>query len=224
MTPLDESMIHMDIVSDDYDYDKRVISFSNSYRLEIRTDDYPDSPRDWDNLGTMHYWHRDYILGDERVDIHYYDSLEELVSTLRDDHGDLIWLPLYLMDHSGITMSTSSHHFQMVDSHGWDWGCCGIITATYEDIKQAYMVDEITEEILEKATQCLISEVETFDQYITGDVYMVSVLDDNDNYLDGLGGIYGSKNAEVEGIEMARYYWENFLSGRPVQGVLSLEA
>ena len=36
-------------------------------------------------------------------------------------------LPLYLMDHSGLSIRTSSELFRMCDSAGWDWGCVGFI-------------------------------------------------------------------------------------------------
>ncbi len=36
----------------------------NFYRLKIENDDWADSPREWDNLGHMICWHRNYNLGD----------------------------------------------------------------------------------------------------------------------------------------------------------------
>lgn len=223
MTIIDETMVHMDIESEGHSGDSYVICYSNGYRAEIRYDDFGESPRDWDNLGKMYYWHRDYILGDKKVDLDYYHNFQEFIGELSEEWGEIIWLPLYLYDHSEITMSTSSKRFEMVDSQGWDWGCCGIIFASHEDIKKAFMVDEITEEILDKATECLIGEVKTFDQFITGDVYTIAVFDENDNWLDSVGGFYGFDYAEEEVKAMADFHWNNFLSKTPVQGVLPLE-
>lgn len=222
MTVFDETMVPMNLI-DERDVSSGIdLIYSNGYRVEIRYDDMSDSPRDWDNLGKMYYWHRNYILGDKSVDIDYYSDFQEFVDDLTEDWGEIIWLPLYLYDHSGITMSTSSQRFKMMDSQGWDWGCCGIIFASHDDIKKAFMVDEITEEVLDKATECLIGEVKTFDQYITGDVYYMNLYDHNDDILEGFGGVFGHDYAREEAESMAISHWNRFLANTPVQGVLPL--
>ena len=223
MAVFDDSMVHMDIDSEDYIGNGYAINYSNGYRVEIVYDEWTESPREWDNLGNMYYWHRNYILGDKKVDLDYYNTFQDFIDQLSEDWGEIIWLPLFLYDHSGITMSTSSKRFEMMDSQGWDWGCCGIIFASHEDIKKAFVADEITEEILDKATECLIGEVSTFDQYITGDVYSVTVFDENGLAIDGCGGFFGYDEAKSEGKGMAEFHWNNFLSKTPVQGVLALE-
>ena len=77
----------------------------------------PGSP-----LGTMVCWHRRYALGDAH---HYSDpqafSREVTARTA-------VILPLYLFDHSGLTISTSSGAFRACDPAGWDWGQVGIST------------------------------------------------------------------------------------------------
>ena len=35
--------------------------------VRIKRDDYPQNPREWDNLGTMVCGHRRYCLGDEQA-------------------------------------------------------------------------------------------------------------------------------------------------------------
>ena len=46
----------------------------NFYRLKIENDDWADSPREWDNLGHMICWHRNYNLGDG----HNYSDPEDM--------------------------------------------------------------------------------------------------------------------------------------------------
>ncbi len=70
----------------------------NQY-LEILHDEDPESPRDWDNLGTIVCWHPRHVLGDEKPKI----RPEEYRAELKEDQTAL---PVYLMDHSGISMST----------------------------------------------------------------------------------------------------------------------
>jgi hypothetical protein len=220
MAIFDETMIDMDIENEAYTSSGYEINYSNGYKIEISYDEYSESPREWDNFGKMYYWHRNYILGDKEVDLSYYNSFEDFIEQLSEDWGEIIWLPLFLYDHSGITMSTSTSSFKVMDSQGWDWGCCGIIFASYDDIKKAFMTDEITEDILEKATKCLIGEVETFDQYITNDVYSGVIYDENGYMIDSLGGMYGYEYAQSEMKQMAEWHWNNRMSKTPVQGVL----
>ena len=53
------------------------------YKLKIKQDqDISDSPRDWDNLGTMVCWHNRYDLGDEQRRDDVNDWLRELAESL----------------------------------------------------------------------------------------------------------------------------------------------
>jgi hypothetical protein len=81
-------------------------------------------------------------------------------------------MPLYLYDHSGITMSTSNALFSSIDSAGWDWGCVGFIYVTKAKIMESYgLLDNDEDEIKAKALELMQSEVKEYDQYLTGDVY-----------------------------------------------------
>lgn len=73
-----------------------------------------------------------------------------------------IILPLYLYDHSGITMSTGAF------SCPWDSGHVGWIYVTLGDIRKEYSVKRVTKKIREQAIKCLNGEVETYDEFLTG--------------------------------------------------------
>lgn len=72
-------------------------------------------------------------------------------------------LPLYLYDHSGITMNTSGFHCP------WDSGQVGYIYASHESVAKEY--GAVDEETLAKAMRLLESEVECYDYYLTGQCY-----------------------------------------------------
>ena len=80
------------------------------YELKIEQDTDPMNPRkDWDNITTMVCGHRSYDLGDK----HNYkqgdfNSWDEMKEQIIKDYKVLMIKPLYLYDHSGITISTSS--------------------------------------------------------------------------------------------------------------------
>ena len=167
--------------------------------LEVYQDSDIESPRMWDNLGTMLCFHNRYNLGDELEDDEKPDSFEgwdDLKDYLiRKCKGGVI-LPLYLMDHSGLSISTTPF------SCRWDSGQVGFIYVTADDIRKEYDVKEteIPEDIIEKVTRCLEGEVETYDQYLSGDVYgfcivkeeMCNLNHKHRSILDGCGGFYGS--------------------------------
>jgi hypothetical protein len=94
--------------------------------LKIYTDPEPLNPRtDYDNFGHMVCFHRRYSLGDEDHGIQEDDfsSWNELENLLRKEKGAVEVLPMYIYDHSGITVRTHSFADQ------WDSGQVGFIYA-----------------------------------------------------------------------------------------------
>ena len=83
----------------------------------------------------------------------------------------LITLPLYLYDHSGITISTTSFNDR------WDSGCVGFIYAKISDVLNLYGWDELTVERNEQVLEYLKDEVEVYDQYLRGDVYRFTLTE-----------------------------------------------
>lgn len=79
---------------------------------------------------------------------------------------DVVILNLYLLDHSGLSISVKDFH------DNWDSGQVGWIWVTKENvIKSLYTGYEDTSDWREKAEKALIAEVETYDEYLRGDVY-----------------------------------------------------
>lgn len=137
----------------------------NGIPIRIYRDSNPENPREWSNLGTMACIHRRYEIGDK----HDYTAaqLDELV---RQDH--IVSLPIYLYDHGGITIRTTPF------SCRWDSGQIGYIFVTHDRIKEEY--GNTKPETIEKARRYLRHEVETMDQYLTGEVYGYRVGEDDD--------------------------------------------
>ena len=80
-----------------------------NYQIEIIHDEHPSNPRvEWDNLGTMVCFHGRYTLGDighgyRSSDFNSWDELKQLI--IKQVKPAVI-LPIYMYDHSGITIST----------------------------------------------------------------------------------------------------------------------
>jgi len=102
-------------------------------------------------------------------------------------------LPLYLYDHSGITMSTSRFN------DPWDSGQVGWIYVSHTDVEKEY--GTFNEESIEKAMKLLQGEVEYYDHYIRGDCYGFQLYKD-DEEIDSCWGFIGSPDemrSDVEG-------------------------
>lgn len=163
------------------------------YYYSIEQDENAMNPRtEFDNFGHMICFHKRYNLGDK----HQMDmgELAEIIN-----RKDVLALPLFLYDHSGITMSTGRGY---PFNDPWDSGQVGYIYITYEEIRKEYSVKHVTKETLEKARHLLESEVETYDAYISGQVYGYVVYENEDgDVADSCWGYYGDegyKYAEQE--------------------------
>jgi len=196
------------------------------YTILFFTDEWPQDPRtEWDNFGDMVAYHRDYTLGDyghkredrwsredaharlvelaqgagatipEREDTDAYEDTEAAVKYLAE-HG--VCLPLFLLDHSGITMSTGRYG---CDPQGWDTSTVGYIVATPAMIRQEY--GRNTKATREKAAKRMRAEVETYASYLEGDVVGWSVERDGDT-VEQVGGYYGFSENEKDMLAEAR--------------------
>jgi len=148
--------------------------------LTIWQDEFDISPRkEFDNFGRMVCWHRRYELGDDHT---FYEpaDFEALAKAEK-----WIVLPLYLLDHSMITIRTSSFN------DPWDSGQIGYIYTTREQAREEFGVKHVTKKIEERVKDILRSEVETYDQYLRGDVYGFTLQDINGRVIESCGGFYG---------------------------------
>lgn len=167
------------------------------FRLRVyQDDDYPFDPREWDNLGHMVCFHRNYNLGDK----HDFADPEEFMEylTREDKKNNIIARPLYLFDHSGITMNTGG--FYHCDPQGWDWGKVGYIYVTKEEVRKEFNVKQVHPALREKVLNILQGEVEEYDTWLRGEIYgyMIEELVSCDCcghteevHIDGCGGFFG---------------------------------
>lgn len=157
--------------------------------IHYEEDQSGESPRDWENVGTMVCWHPDYYLGDyqipnpdgrgaikDRFHRDDFKSIEALGRYLSLVEKAACVLPLSLYEHSGISIFVGRSN--PWDAQGWDTTTVGFIYAK--------ATDEV--EDLEKT---LRSEVAIYDSYLRGEVYYWCVKDKDDEVLDSCGGYVG---------------------------------
>lgn len=149
-------------------------------RLVIEQDEFTEDPRSWDNLGTMLCCHRDYHLGDcnsneeteqqlakicrkygktdEEIDEMAF--AEEVQFILEQD--DVCGLPLWLYDHSGISISTSRQC-------SWDSSFVGLIFVEKDSyLAQMGLKEDIYWKV--RAEKTLESEIEIYNDFLEGNV------------------------------------------------------
>ena len=172
---------------DEYVFEEKQVG---KYTVKILQDDDPMNPRtEYDNVGHMICFHRRYNLGDKHnMDI---DELKEICK-----RKDVYSLPLYLYDHSGITMNTSGF------SCPWDSGQVGRIYMTREDYLKNWNKKRVNKKHI---IEILKAEVEEYDNYLTGEVYGYRVEDEEGSVIASCRGYNGDiKYALEEGISEAR--------------------
>jgi hypothetical protein len=175
------------------------------YLIEIIQDNDPESPREWGNMGTMICFHPDYVLGDKHdYKKRDYNSWAELQKAIIKNENVAVILPLYLYDHSGITISTSRF------SCPWDSGQVGYIFVSKEKVREEFSVKRVTRTIVDKVSKLLIGEVGTYDQFLTGDIYGYRITDtETDEELDSCWGFYGQDYCMTEAKGIVDYHIKN---------------
>lgn len=184
----------------------------NGVTVEIETDDdRAGTPRDWDNASRLYCWddRMSGVVGDGEHD--------EMFG--RDDHNDLseaiehliaqdavVILPLYLLDHSGYSISSGDNLIELDDrgraracdsagrfvgdGAGWDTSMVGFAWVP----KDTDATDPLA---------ACEAEIKTLDQYFTGDVYGYIV--DPDGEHESCWGFYGLEYAKEEANDVADY-------------------
>lgn len=116
---------------------------------------------------------------------------------LQENKRDIISVPLYLYDHSGITMNTTGF------SCRWDSGMVGVYFITKEEIRKQYCRKRVTKKLANKVRETLQAIVETYDQYLTGEVFGYRVIDPQGNETDSCWGFFGNDHKYSNLMESA---------------------
>lgn len=122
------------------------------------------------------------ISGDAFYDVVHALGISDLKALLDRVKG-FVLLPLYLYDHSGITMSTSPF------SCPWDSGQVGWIYSMPGATRKNF--GSLSKGNIENATRVLDAEVDSYDHYLRGDCYGFRLYEDSAE-VDSCYGFLGS--------------------------------
>lgn len=106
-----------------------------------------------------------------------------------------LMLPLYLYDHSGISISCNDSYPY---NDRWDAGQVGWIYASYEDIRENY--GDTNAAMLEKIKQQLITETSVYNDYLCGEFYGY-VIEKNGDVVDSCRGFKGDLQTVIKDMQ-----------------------
>jgi hypothetical protein len=152
----------------------------------IDIDECATNPRTYDNLTKIYAFHHRYDLGDKHNYAHQdFSSWQEFQEQLRRDHDVAFMLPLKLYDHGGLSLSVVETYPYNCP---WDSMWVGYVLIDKNDVPP-----DITKSELFNIIQ---SELKTYNQYLAGDVYVVTVKDKvTGDVLESIGDVYGYDDA-----------------------------
>lgn len=172
--------------------------------IKIYRDNDAENPRDFmEHASRMAYKHRNYILGDEQIaePIEWLESKlntpqqgeytnQRLKSLEERFFKEFIALPLYIYDHSGVSISTTPFSCQ------WDSSKVGYIYISLKDAREERCVKRITKKVREQILESLNSQVETYNTYLNGDVFRFEIENEEGENVDSCSGFYGADHKE----------------------------
>jgi len=181
------------------------------HTIKIESDPDPLNPRgdDFDNhLGTIVAFHKRHSLSDKKelsdgtiLDSHDYKGWNEMIAHVDKVEGGIVWLPIYMYDHSGITIKTTPF------SCSWDSGQVGFIYVSKKKIREEFSCNKVDNKRVESIKESLRSEIACFDDYLTGSTYGYTVLLPDGTGAHSCWGYYGSDHKDNGLLEAA----ENFI-------------
>ena len=149
------------------------------YTIKLYHDEYAESPREWDNLGTMALFHKRYILGDK----HDFPDSESFLTWFDTNKDSIIFLPVIGYDHSVLALSTTR---QWPFDCPWDSGMWGYIYVTHEKLNKEFPKGWTDDEIYKHLEQ----EVATYSSYLCGECYSYNVSL-GEEFIDACSGYVG---------------------------------
>jgi len=165
--------------------------------MRLERDPYPESPEEFGNLGEIAYNARSrYVLGTESVGS---ERMKEIAHKI--DSGEYIGMPVFAYVHSGGTIKAA---YNNPFDCPWDSGQSGFVYIPVADALKDYERRKMSKKLRERVLNILCDEVETYNMYLTGDVWGVIIEDERGKTVASLWGLYGEEYAEQQGSRLLK--------------------
>lgn len=191
----------------------KIMNLQKQLTVTIDEDEWFESPRELDNLGTLYTWKDEYYSPDRQ---NFNDGLEflgsiigeELIEKIHDKYNNnsdffeditkrmdklgYILYPVSKYEHSDVK------YFLGIGS-GWDIGTIGVIFAEKKKICEWFNVKKVTQKVREKVAQNFESELETYTDYANGyGVDYVEIEKFSGEKIESCGGYYKYDHDTIE--------------------------
>lgn len=174
----------------------------------------PDSPREWDNLGTFLTFERRYSSPDENpfgdwdsfldhFDVEYSgNQAQDLAQlTAAAEKQGYVLLPVFKYEH-GASAYRAAEHNPFPDAR-FDSGLTGVIYASKDDIRKQFCVDQVTPDVVQRAVDVLKGEVDDYSRWVNNEgIYEVMLYARNGDIIGGIGG-YWAEEADMWDVQKA---------------------
>lgn len=131
-----------------------------------------DDPRQHDDLVSIFCMNKKYEIGDHHnYKYSDFNSMGEWKRQIMKDFDIAVIAPLYMYDHSGITISTEPFNCR------FDSGQIGYVFITRENALKVFDKKRIGPKLRKQLETNLISTVKIYDDYLCGEVYECKITD-----------------------------------------------
>lgn len=156
------------------------------YTIHVYRDEVAENPRnswDHDSLFFNNSRRRTFENGErsitEAVD-------EELENVSEKFDACYIWVPVYLYEHGGMSVSTTPF------GDRWDSGLFGLLAVDKDKVRKQRHWKFLTEKRIDEIKDSLRSEVKEYNQWLTGEVYGYEItIEDDDEVVNSCWGFFG---------------------------------
>ena len=201
---------------------KNYVNESEKVFEKVEYDECAESPREWSNLWNILTWTSRYNSIDtnefrdleeflldnltEKQMVNLYKgkpSTQEFFERIQKRFYNLGYLvePISKYEHGGVSYSVGV-------SQGWDVGVVGLAMVNINDIKKEYGASVLSKSLKDKIYGILKAELETYNLWANGEVYIVSLVDFEGDIIEGLGGMLGYDSEEAMVKECIECYTE----------------
>lgn len=160
----------------------------HGYTIEIVPDcEAPNPYTDWDCVSTLLTWHRDYCWHKDGKK--EFGTPDDFMTWARKNKA--IVIPVYLFDHSGTTIRATENGNPF--SCPWDSGQVGVVYVTREKAIEEFAGKRkaLTKAVIKKVKECMIAEIKSLDDCMTGNVYGYKITNPSGAMEDSCWGFVG---------------------------------
>lgn len=154
--------------------------------IKVFNDEFAESPREFECLGTMVCSHKRYDLGDKnhQVPVNQLNSWKEVEDYIKLKMKAVVIVPMFMLDHSGLTIASTDFN------DPWDSGRIGFNYVTKDQIRKYFGKKRISQKMIDDAKEILENEIKVYSQYVSGNAYMYTIVDESNDEVDSCSGYY----------------------------------